>query len=186
LRPVRDLRAVRPALTWKGAGGAGPNPGTRLAQTLRMRPRLTFPMACALLAAACNSPSGPSEEPLTFSNTVSFGFCLPSAYCRSRLDISMGRAVLTRESSTQPSLVASRELLASEWRTLVEALDVARLHALPSVIGCPDCADGGAEMLTVAFAGGASTTVTFEYKRDPPGIEALLAQLRTIRRKFPD
>lgn len=151
-----------------------------------MRPsRLAFLMAGTLLASsACSSPSAPSAEPASFSSTVSFGFCLPSSYCTSRLELSAGRAVFTYESRERPPLRQSRELQPVEWRRLVAALDAPRLRALPSVIGCPDCADGGAESLTVAFANGQSTTVTFEYNEDVPGIEPLVAQVRAIRHSF--
>lgn len=151
----------------------------------RMRPsRSAFLVAGALLATACSSPSAPSAEPASFSSTVSFGFCLPSSYCTSRLELSADRVVFTYESRTRPPLVQSRELQPVEWRRLVAALDVARLRALPSVIGCPDCADGGAESLTVVFANGQSSTVTFEYNQDVPGLESLVAQVRAIRLSF--
>jgi hypothetical protein len=151
-----------------------------------MRPsRFALLLAASLLGTwACGSPSAPSAEPQSFSSTVSFGFCLPSSYCTSRLEIAAGRVVFTYESRERPPLRQSRELQPVEWRRLVAAVDAARLRSLPSVIGCPDCADGGAESLTVGFANGQSTTVTFEYNRDVPGIEPLVAQVRAIRQSF--
>lgn len=134
--------------------------------------------------AACGSPSTPSAEPAAFTSVVSFGFCAPTIYCTSRLELSERRAVLTYESREQAPLVQRRDLQPGEWQRLVAALDAARLRALPSRIGCPDCADGGAETLTVAFADGPSSTVTFEFDRDVAGIEAVQAQIRSIRQSF--
>ena len=138
--------------------------------------------AVALLAtAACRSPSAPSAEPVSFGSTLSFGLCPPQSYCTSRLDVSAGEAVLTYQSRLQPPLIRRRAIDPVEWRRLVAALDAARLRALPSVIGCPDCADGGAETLTVVFTDGPSETVTFEYNQQVPGIELVMDQMRAIR-----
>ncbi len=148
-----------------------------------MKPaRSTFLTVVALLAmAACDSPVAPSGEPTSFESTVSFGLCPPSSYCSSRLEVSAGEAVLTRESRTQPPIVRRRALEPGEWRQLVAALDATQLRALPAVIGCPDCADGGAETLKVAFTTGSSTTVTFEHGQDVHGIESVVHQMRAIR-----
>ncbi len=148
-----------------------------------MRPTsAAFLTVMALLAAAaCSSPSAPSAEPVSFGSDLSFGFCSPQSYCAFRLEVSAREAVLTLESRLQPPLVRRRGIDPVEWRRLVAALDAARLRALPSVIGCPDCADGGAETLTVVFTDGSSTTVTFEYNQAVPGIESVMDQLRAIR-----
>ena len=134
--------------------------------------------------ATCGSPSTPSAEPVAFTSLVSFGFCAPSLYCTSRLELSERRAALTYEGSERAPLVHRRDLRPGEWQRLVAALDATRLRALPSRNGCPDCADGGAETLTVAFADGPSISVTFEYDGDVPAIEAVRAQIRTIRQSF--
>jgi hypothetical protein len=137
-----------------------------------------------LAPATCGSPSNSSAEPVAFKSVVSFGFCAPAAYCTSRLDLSEGRAVLTYESRERPPQVHRRDLQSGEWQRLVAALDATRLRALPGRIGCPDCADGGAETLTVEFTDGPSSSVTFEYGQDVTGIEAVQAQIRNIRESF--
>jgi hypothetical protein len=142
-------------------------------------------LAVGLVAAAtCASPSTPSAQPVAFDSVVSFGFCAPALYCTSRLAISEQGATLTYESSERPPRVQRRDLRPGEWQRLVAALDAARLRALPARVGCPDCADGGAETLTVAFAEGPSSTVTFEYDGNVPAIEALRAQIKGIRDSF--
>jgi hypothetical protein len=133
---------------------------------------------------ACGSPSTPSTELVALTSVVSFGFCAPAFYCASRLELSEGRAVLTYESRERAPVVQRHDLPPGEWQGLVAALDVTRLRALSDRIGCPDCADGGAETLTVAFADGPATTVTFEYDHDVSGIEGVQARIRAIRRSF--
>jgi hypothetical protein len=147
-------------------------------------PALTSSLLVVGLAAATCLPGTSSAVPVAFTSVVSFGFCAPSLYCTSRLELSEQSAVLTYESRERAPLVQRRDLQPGEWQRLLAALDATRLRALPGRVGCPDCADGGAETLTVAFAEGASSGVTFEYDRDVPGIEAVQARIRGIRQSF--
>ena len=142
---------------------------------------LLFPVA---LAAACGSPTSPSATPVTFTHTVSFGFCLPSAYCTSRLEMSETEAVMTYESREAGSIVRRQPVDAALWRKVTNALQPAAFRSLPGTIGCPDCADGGAERIAVTFEDGQTTAVTFEYKADVAGIDALAVELREVSRSF--
>ena len=36
-----------------------------------------------------------------------------------------------------------------DWDNLLELLDTEKFYALSEVIGCPDCADGGAEWIEI-------------------------------------
>ena len=145
--------------------------------------RLSFLIPVALIAAACGSPTGPSDA-VAITHSVSFGFCLPTAYCSSRLELAQGQAVLTYESRERAPVVQRRPLADAQWTRISEALDAAGLRALPDVVGCPDCADGGAEALRVSFGDGQTEAVTFEYGADVRGIEALVDVLREIRLGF--
>ena len=129
-------------------------------------------------------PTGASTEPVSFTHTVSFGFCLETAYCSSRLELSSREVVLTYESRKRGPFVQRGTRSAELWSKVAGALDPARLRALPSVLGCPDCADGGAESVTVAFGEGQVTKVTFEYRDDIAGINEMVDALREIRRSF--
>ena len=90
-------------------------------------------------------------------------------------------AVLTYESRERAPIVQRRALDATRWNKVTSALDPEGLRALPDVVGCPDCADGGAESVAVAFVDGQVDKVTFEYNRDVPGVDALADALREIR-----
>jgi hypothetical protein len=147
--------------------------------------RLSLLIPFALVAAACGTPTDPSTEPASFVHTVSFGFCNPFSYCSSRLEVSPGLAVLTHESRERGTMVQRRALDAVQWSRVAGALDADGLRALPDVVGCPDCADGGAEALRVVFGDGRSDAVTFEYGHDVAGIQALVDALREIRAAFP-
>ena len=149
-----------------------------------MKPsRLSFLIPLTLLAA-CGTPTDPSTEPVSFTHTVSFGFCPPDAYCSSRLEVSPQEAVLTYESRERAPIVQRRAHDATRWSKVTSALDPEGLRALPDVVGCPDCADGGAESVAVAFVDGQVDQVTFEYHSDVPGVDALADALREIRTTF--
>ncbi|MET0554345.1 MAG: hypothetical protein ABW221_14980 [Vicinamibacteria bacterium] len=144
--------------------------------------RLAFLIPFALVG--CGSPTGSSTEAVAVTHGVSFGFCLPTAYCSSRLEVSAQTAVLTYESRQRTPFVQRRALDPAQWTKIATALDPAKLRALPEVVGCPDCADGGAESVAVTFGDGQVDSVTFEYRDDVAGIEALVDALREIRTSF--
>lgn len=133
-------------------------------------------------SCAQQTPTTPSGAISLIGSTTSFGFCAPSSYCTTRLEARADGALYVAESRNLPARQARISLSSAEWQGLVNALDETRLRALPAVVGCPDCADGGAETLT-AVVNGRSTTVTFEYGRDLPGLEALLRRVRALRER---
>lgn len=145
--------------------------------------RLSFLIPVALLGAACGSPTGPSE-PIAFVHTTSFGFCHPRAYCSSRLELFPRQAVMTFDSRALGTVVQRRAVDAALWTRALKALDADALRALPDVVGCPDCADGGAESVQVGFGDGGSAKVTFEYGDDVRGIEEVVSVLREVRQSF--
>ena len=138
-------------------------------------------LAVLLCATACANPSRPSEI-VRVRATTSFGFCV--GYCRTTLEISSSEVVFVKEGwRGEPPLRQTATLTPSEWNDLVRAVDRARLEALPNVIGCPDCADGGAESVDV-LAANWSKAVTFDHGADLPSIRPLLDRVRAIRQRF--
>lgn len=151
-----------------------------------MKPsRRPFLISLTLLAAACGTPTDPSTEPVSFTHSVSFGFCVEGIYCASRLEVSPREAVLTYEGRLLSQFPLRHALDAASWKKLSDALDPAGLRALPDVVGCPDCADGGADVLTVAYGDGQVDSVTFEHGQAVRGIEALVKELYEVRESFP-
>jgi hypothetical protein len=133
----------------------------------------------ALSISACGESTTGASDVSFVEWTSSFGFCLPTSYCTTRLRVTGRQAVLTRESRVSPSLITETQLTAAEADALAGAAARARFDGLGTVVGCPDCADGGAETLTVMVAG-AQRTVTFEYNARLDPLEPLLAQMRTL------
>jgi hypothetical protein len=140
-----------------------------------------FALLVVSLFTACGSPSQPSDV-LQVRATTSFGFCV--GYCRTTLEITPTEAVYTREGwRGEPPIVRREPLASSDWSDLTRAVDRDRLGALPDVIGCPDCADAGAESVGVVAVDW-TKTVTFDHGAVVPTIQSLLGRVRAIRGRF--
>lgn len=136
----------------------------------------------ALAMGACESATGASDVS-SVEWSSSFGFCPPTAYCTTRLRVTGRQAVLTLESRESLTVRIEEQLGAAEADSLAEAAALARFDGLPPVIGCPDCADGGAETLTVVTEDG-ERTVTFEYNAPLDALEPLLGQMRSLTERL--
>jgi hypothetical protein len=144
-------------------------------------------LLAAVLAgsAACNSVVPAPDEVDAIRTTTSFGFCL--GYCRTTLEVTADGMVFIEESTRQadlPRVVRTAPISAEEWSRLVEAVDRAALEALPATVGCPDCADGGAESVEVIGTDWRDQ-VTFEFNASLPELQPLLSRLRGLRERFP-
>ncbi len=65
----------------------------------------------------------------------------------------------------------------SHWQSLTESIDFDEFQQLNEVIGCPDCADGGAEWIEITTDGG-THKITFEYFNEPNETNAYIQELR--------
>lgn len=81
---------------------------------------------------------------------------------------------------TFPPVIKADSFSAEQWQTLVSLIDVSAFQALNEQIGCPDCADGGAEWIEIQV-GDTVKRVTFENRRTIKGFEALVVELRNLR-----
>lgn len=129
-----------------------------------------------------------SRENIVIQAGTSFGKCL--GYCQSELEI-QGTAVSYKQSGWDaghrnlPDRLYTDSISVDEWDALVEALDWQVFTELDSVIGCPDCADGGAEWLDITYFG-QKHRVTFDYGAEVTPIQTFLAKVREIRQRLLD
>jgi hypothetical protein len=144
----------------------------------------------ALVLAACASPgSTPSASVTRVVSTTSFGMCV--GYCTTRLEITEGQAVLIREArggrgAPNPAQTPQRysaPLTPSEWQEIQRLAANVDFDALPDTVGCPDCADGGAESLTVEGPGGAES-VSLEFRATIPQAQPLMERVRALRERL--
>lgn len=142
--------------------------------------------AFSLSVVACASaPAAPSGEVTRVVSTTSFGMCV--GYCTTRLEITEGQAVLIREArggrgapQNLPEQRYATQLTPAEWQEIQRLAADVDFDALPDTVGCPDCADGGAEGLTVQGPSGAES-VSLEFRASIPQAQPLLDRVRAIR-----
>ena len=146
-------------------------------------------LAAALLVAACASAPPPTPADIRqIVSTTSFGMCV--GYCTTRLEISPGRAVLIRQArggrgapQNLPDQRFAAVLSPDEWDEIERLAANTNLSGLPPVIGCPDCADGGAESLTITGSG-EPQTVAFEFNASIAQAAPLLERVRALRTRL--
>ncbi len=159
-----------------------------------------IPLLALLVMSACNQrdSTGPKEEIETkggagpqyiIRSGTSFGMC--AGYCWSELRLDSTDALFTKkqmgrgmpDSSKYPEVNLPGKITVQEWNDLVAAVDMNAFNALDSIIGCPDCADGGSEWVSIESKG-TVRKVTFENGAKIAPIDALVTKLRTIRATF--
>lgn len=79
----------------------------------------------------------------------------------------------------------SKSISEDEVNAIKVLLNSDKISALPEVIGCPDCADGGAEYVAIN-ADGKQYKITFEYGKAPKELEAAVAKLKSLKESFKD
>ncbi len=144
-------------------------------------------LVSAFWLAACAGGVAAPATVRKIVSTTSFGMCV--GYCTTRLEISEGEAVLVREArggrgaSDLPEQRFSATLSEGEWQEITHLAANTNLGGLPPVLGCPDCADGGAESLMIVVTEG-SRSVTFEHGADIKQAQPLLDRVRALRARM--
>lgn len=119
------------------------------------------------------------KEVETIRYGTSFGMCV--GYCLTDMDItptSVSVVAYGWNNSVTPKS-KERDFTEGEFRALLEAIDFEKFQELDPVIGCPDCADGGAEWIELT-AEGRTKKVTLEYGAEIDGLNQTLTGLRRI------
>ena len=149
--------------------------------------RWLFVTAALALAGCANAPASP-EAVRQIVSTTSFGMCV--GYCMTRLEIAEGEAVLIRQArggrgapQDLPDQRFAAPLSSAEWRDLAGLAAETSFDGLPPVIGCPDCADGGAESLSI-IGSSEPRSVSFDYGAEVAQAQALLDRVRALRERL--
>jgi len=79
-----------------------------------------------------------------------------------------------------PDILYTEPMESNQWHALQRSANLDSFCNLDEVLGCPDCADGGAEWLELE-CDGKEKKVTFEFKSTPSGMEDLLREIRPLR-----
>jgi hypothetical protein len=109
---------------------------------------------------------------------TSFGMC--AGYCKH--DMVIKSNLITYNCSGWNNLVEpvsrTEAFNSAGWDSIGTDLNMDAFFALPEIIGCPDCADGGAEWLEIKLANGKTHKVTYEYNNEPDDLESVVEILR--------
>ncbi|CAF0760724.1 unnamed protein product [Rotaria sp. Silwood1] len=141
----------------------------------------------AVLILSCGKSISSENKILSISDGLSFGFC--RNYCRRSINITSipNQLVALKEPNfpqdAYPPLKKIYPFPLNQWQELISFIDAEGFQSLDDRIGCPDCADGGAEWIEIQWTD-RSKRVTFENGALIKGYEGLVVQLRDIRNKY--
>lgn len=125
------------------------------------------------------------NEPLTIRTGTSFGMCM--GYCLNDYAFNGTRVTLTqsgtRTQAQNPARTCQNTISSADWNTLKASANFDAFGKQAETLGCPDCADGGAEYIELQL-GDSKHRVTFEYGKTIPGFEPLVEALRKQRAAF--
>jgi hypothetical protein len=127
-----------------------------------------------------------SEKPAItrIATGSSFGMC--AGYCRHEITLTQNLLKSVQQgtrSGDLPEKTAEEPMPQSEWNAIIASADWESFKKLPETIGCPDCADGGAEWIEIQY-GDSVKKVTIEFGANVPEMQPLLDKLRPIRERF--
>ncbi len=153
-----------------------------------MKPNLIILLAWLMLNCTTVTPITPGSgaDDLIIRSGTSFGYC--NGYCSKTLELTAEKAIFinsSRDQTKYPTKTCTGTVSATTWAALKATLTNAGFSQEPEIIGCPDCADGGAEIIEIE-EGGKKHRVTFEYGKTIPGFGKLVTLLRDEREKFKD
>ena len=151
-----------------------------------MKPTLTILLMWLMLNCTTVTPITPNSntDGLTIRSGTSFGYCL--GYCNKTLELTTDKAIFinsSRDPAKYPTKTCTGAVSQETWANTKTNLNSVAFSLQPEKIGCPDCADGGAEFVEIE-QGGKKHRVTFEYGKAIPGFEKLVTILQEEREKF--
>lgn len=110
---------------------------------------------------------------------TSFGECL--GYCQKSIAITPSEIVFLKKGwdleGQLPDSSFQQNFTQTKWNALIGQIEVDTFLGLEPVIGCPDCADGGAEWVEIDYEG-QLYKVTFEYNNAPGAMDPYIDILR--------
>ncbi len=117
---------------------------------------------------------------------TSFGECL--GYCKREILVS-GGVTFTKSGwlseEVLPDSSCSIVFIKDPLPEYLDDINLDSFHSMDETIGCPDCADGGAEWLELGFDNEVKR-VTFEYMNEPDEFKNVIPSLRDLMAGFND
>jgi hypothetical protein len=138
--------------------------------------KVTFFMLC--ISGVCASCAREEDNSMKISYGTSFNMCL--GYCKNEMTMASGAVTYVHTSwvDSLKTINCMDNLDVNSWKYFESHLNINEFFELPKTIGCPDCADGGAEWIAVELANGRKHHVTFEYGEEPEMLTEYMIRLR--------
>lgn len=123
---------------------------------------------------------GRKESTLVIRTGTTFGRCI--GYCIHSVQITPEKIEFYQadQRKRRPKITGTRRISEETWQALTALIELEEFTALPEVVGCPDCDDGGMEWIEISY-GDTTKRVEFEYHTSIPKIDGLIKMLREIR-----
>ena len=94
-----------------------------------------------------------------------------------------GKVSFLKSGRDSVTKVCSKITSDQDWKQLVKSIDYTKFAELDTIVGCPDCADGGAEWVEIK-SGNRKHRVVFEYSHAPQATKHYIAALRNELKSF--
>ena len=136
-----------------------------------------------VLITGCSPNGNVAESNYTIRYGTSFGECLGDCFIETSITeyqatLNVQEYIIGRQ--TEPEIRTQKSLTAQDFERISNLVDTDIIQALPETIGCPDCADGGAEWIEIQSPE-MHKKVTFEYLNEPNVLKNLVTELREIQ-----
>lgn len=130
------------------------------------------------LLSSCENKDDNRTGIKQISYGLSFGECI--GYCKYEMILRRGFSTFIQSgwNDTIETITCAEPLTAATWESFKDGFDPDKFLDFPEIIGCPDCADGGAEWVEFEFSSGKKHRVTFEYMNEPEKLKDFVSELR--------
>lgn len=124
----------------------------------------------------------PKEQPKvtagikSIKHGTSFGMCV--GYCHKEYTYTSGKVVYQASGRNRKTLTYTETLTTDNWKLFQSLINMEAFFKLSKTIGCPDCADGGAEWIEIETISGKKHKVTFDFWKAPDQLKDLVSVLR--------
>ena len=131
-----------------------------------------------VVSYSCSEESPVEKDIMEIRYGTSNGMCI--GYCNRDISFREGSILFHRYGNvdTVETITCYDNLQDSVWHELNAAINIDEFFQLPETIGCPDCADRGAEWIEIFISESNKHKVTFEYNEEPLQVKSFIEFLR--------
>lgn len=141
-----------------------------------MKTTAIITLLIAMMAKKCEDTS-PNTDIIEIRYGTSFGMCM--GFCQQEVRFT-NDGLVQKKLTPRPNQELKEKTCEkpySGFQALASKIDFDTFYSLDETIGCPDCADGGAEWIEIITVE-RTKKVTFELQHEPLKVQSFIADLR--------